>query len=117
MSDKAEKTATLEKERDELEQLKKDIDAGKLRAREEQDYLDKWVEQVMPFRTLCYRCRRDSPVVYIINPGTPLDIRFGGPGDPRRTDIANPLIEAFGRVGWSFEPRRSYCPTCKGQGT
>ena len=106
----------LKEVRDELEKLKKDIDAGKLKAREDDEYLKNWALRMMPVRTLCYRCRRDSPIVFIVEPGDAPEICFGGHPTRGRTDITGPLVEEFSKLGWSFQKRRSYCPTCKGQG-
>jgi hypothetical protein len=79
---------------------------------------EKWVQQLQPLRTKCYRCGKDSPIVHIPIGGIP----FGNPGllkkmrregDPDMTEAA---IEAFAAEGWRFQLRKSYCPMCKGLG-
>jgi hypothetical protein len=79
------------------------------------EYFGKWFQQLAPFRTNCFRCGVDSPIVHN-RVGT---LAFGDTKQIRRgdTDITNDVITAFERIGWKFQKRRSYCPTCKKLGS
>jgi hypothetical protein len=78
-----------------------------------------WVQVLTPIRTRCYRCHRDSPIVHVPEGamafGNPRLLRRGN-GQKHR-DITRDSIEAFGKIGWKFQLRRSYCPDCKGLGS
>jgi hypothetical protein len=78
-------------------------------------YFAKWFQQLAPFRTNCFRCGVDSPIVHN-RVGT---LAWGDTKQIRRgdTDITNDVITAFERIGWKFQKRRSYCPTCKKLGS
>jgi hypothetical protein len=84
----------------------------------------KWFQQLAPIKTECYRCHAESPIVNV-HQGV---LAFGNPlvrGLNHRNrnknnienDITKEVIEAFAKVGWKFQLRRSYCPKCKGLGT
>ena len=79
-------------------------------------YVDEcWVQQLFPIRTQCFRCRKDSPIVFV-----PLGVvLFGIP--PRRDqrgqpDVTKATVAAFAKEGWKFQLRKSYCPECKNLG-
>lgn len=80
---------------------------------------EKWVQQVVAVQTSCYRCGLDSPIVHVPI-GT---MAFGDAALLRRMksrherDITADAILAFGRIGWKFQLRKSYCPKCKGLGS
>lgn len=78
-----------------------------------------WFQPLFPVRTRCYRCHVDSPMVFL-----PLGVvAFDDPRLVRRlrfrneTDITKETIEAFAKLGWKFQLRKSYCPACKGLGS
>lgn len=76
-----------------------------------------WVEQLIPARTTCYRCKVKSPVVHVPY-GT---IAFGDidllkRGSYKDRDITREAVLAFGDLGWKFQAFRSYCPNCKNLG-
>lgn len=74
---------------------------------------DKWLQQLVPLRTQCFRCRKDSPVVHV-----PYGrIAFGGPVGRHDRDVTDAVIEAFAAIGWRFQKRKSYCDSCKGLGS
>jgi hypothetical protein len=76
---------------------------------------EKWFQQLVPLRTQCFRCRADSPMVFVPN-GT---LAFGDDRMLRRgdRDITPTVVAAFEKIGWRFQRRRSFCPTCKGLGS
>jgi hypothetical protein len=51
--------------------------------------------------------------------GNPRLLRKGQPNQHRQNyrDITRDAIEAFGKIGWKFQLRRSYCENCKGLGS
>ena len=79
------------------------------------EYFGKGFQQLVPIRTNCFRCSTDSPVVYT-RLGT---LAFGDTKMIRRgeVDITNDVTMAFEKIGWRFQKRRSYCPTCKNLGS
>jgi hypothetical protein len=78
------------------------------------DYVnERWFQQLVPLRTCCFRCRTDSPAVYVPQPGV---VAFGAPIGRNDRDITNVVVVAFEEIGWRFQKRRSYCPNCKGLG-
>jgi hypothetical protein len=78
-----------------------------------QRYVDtKWLQNLSPMRTACFRCGVDSPVIFVPERAS---LWWGKP--PRgRPDDTETVVRAFAKEGWQFEPRRAYCPTCKGLG-
>ena len=74
---------------------------------------ESWFQQMVPLRTRCFRCRQDSPIVYAPN-GT---LAFGRPVGRHDRDITDAVIAAFGSIGWRFQKRKSYCPSCRGLGS
>lgn len=74
---------------------------------------DKWVQNITPMRTACFRCGVDSPIIHV-----PLGtIAFGVPVKRGETDVTRAVQLAFDKIGWKFQNRRSYCPTCRGLGS
>lgn len=73
----------------------------------------KWVQNVAPMRTNCYRCNADSPIIHA-PVGT---IAFGTKLKRGERDITQEVTIAFATIGWRFQFRRAYCPTCKGLGS
>jgi hypothetical protein len=78
-----------------------------------------WVQVLTPICSRCYRCHRDSPIVHVPEGA----MAFGnqrllrkGNGQKYR-DITRDTIEAFAKIGWKFQLRRSYCPDCKNLGS
>ncbi|HKD44701.1 MAG TPA: hypothetical protein VKD24_03520 [Candidatus Angelobacter sp.] len=83
------------------------------------DYKDnRWIQQIVPMRTRCFRCRCDSDVVHVpfgaICMGDPAAIAVAK--RRKEKDVTNDVIEEFAKIGWRIEPWRSYCPTCKALG-
>lgn len=80
-----------------------------------------WVQVLTPIRTRCYRCHKDSPIVHVPEGamafGNPRLLRKGSNSRSNYRDITRDTIEAFGRIGWKFQLRRSYCNDCKGLGS
>ncbi len=79
-------------------------------------YADKWFQQLVPVRTNCFRCRVDSPMVFVPH-GTCL---FGD--DPKKLrrgdrDITEDVTIAFEKIGWKMQRHKSYCRNCKGLGS
>ena len=71
-----------------------------------------WLQQLTAVRTQCYRCAANSPIVHV-----PLGtIAFGNPLRRNEVDITEEVVIAFATIGWRFQKRKSYCPTCKGLG-
>ena len=85
---------------------------------DQNDYeTNKWFQQMTPVRTCCFRCRVDSPAIHVAMPGTGKPaLAMGEKLHRGEVDISGQVIEAFGALGWRFEKRRAYCPTCKGLG-
>lgn len=78
------------------------------------EYVEKfWVQQLVPIKTRCWRCRKDSPIVYVPQ-GAML---FGTTPKYRgQVDVTRETIAEFAKVGWKFQLRKSYCPDCKNLG-
>jgi hypothetical protein len=78
------------------------------------EYVDEmWVQQLMPIRTCCFRCRNPSPIVHI-----PIGaMMFGAHAKRGQIDVTKQAIEAFAKAGWKFQLRKSYCPDCKNLGS
>lgn len=72
----------------------------------------KWTQPLMIMRTACFRCGKDSPVVFV-QPG---QVTFGGPTDRGLVDNTASVIQELTKIDWRFELRRAYCPTCKNLG-
>jgi hypothetical protein len=82
-------------------------------AQEIADYcLHLWVQHLAPIRTRCWRCKKDSPVVYV-PAGAML---FGAQGRRGQVDVTKQAVLAFAQQGWKFQLHRSYCPDCKNLG-
>ncbi len=78
------------------------------------DYISRrWFQQLAPIRTCCWRCRTDSPVVHVPM-GT---LAFGQRVGRLERDITPDVQQAFDKIGWKFQHKRSYCPQCKGLGS
>jgi hypothetical protein len=82
-----------------------------------------WFQQLVPVRSRCYRCHKDSPVVHVPHGalafGNPRMLRTGGSRRERDVirDVTRETVFAFASIGWKFQLRRSYCPDCKGLGS
>ena len=78
------------------------------------DYVEhKWYQPLGAMRTSCFRCGKLSPVIFA-PPGV---TAFGGPLGRGEVDNTGAVQQEFTNLGWRFEMRRSYCPTCKGLGS
>ena len=78
------------------------------------DYVEhKWYQPLGAMRTSCFRCGKLSPVIFA-PPGV---TAFGGPLGRGEVDNTGAVQQEFTNLGWRFELRRSYCPTCKGLGS
>lgn len=73
----------------------------------------RWLQNLAPMRTACFRCGTQSPVIFVPPDG---DLYFGKKPRAGHPDITELVTREFASHGWKFEPRRSYCPTCKGLG-
>jgi hypothetical protein len=74
---------------------------------------DKWVQNITPMRTACFRCGVDSPIIHV-----PLGtIAFGVPVKRGETDVTRAVQLAFDKIGWKFQNRRSYCTQCRNLGS
>ena len=81
-------------------------------------YNNYWFQPMLSVRTRCYICKKDSPVVQAPWGET---VAFGDPHLSKRhgkklKDMTADLVRAFAQVGWKYQYRRAYCPTCKGLG-
>ena len=86
----------------------------------------KWFQHMAAYRTTCYRCGKDSPMVWInTDPGKGFAACVLAFGNPRLLksnsrlyrDITKDVQLAFAKEGWKFQFRRSYCPLCKDMGS
>jgi hypothetical protein len=86
--------------------------------------MHEWFQLKAPLQTTCFRCKSVSPVVFIPW-GDPQGeaLAFGNPrllnrpGGRKARDITKETVAAFAAVGWKYQLRRAYCPTCKGLGS
>lgn len=75
----------------------------------------RWLQKMVPVRTACYHCKKDSPVIYV-HQGV---ATFNHPERKRRgyRDITEELRYGFADLGWKIQLNRSFCPDCKGLGS
>ena len=86
----------------------------------------KWFQHMAAFKTECFRCHRDSPIVWVnTDPGkgfVGVVLAFGNPrllksGTRMLRDITKDVQLEFAKEKWKFQFRRSYCPLCKDMGS
>jgi len=78
------------------------------------DYVENyWVQQLQAIRLRCWRCKKDSPVIFV-RVGSLL---FGARPKPWQIDTTKSTIEECAKVGWKLQLRAAYCPECKNLGS
>jgi len=86
----------------------------------------KWFQHMAAFRTCCYRCGKDSPLVWVnTDPGKGFNgvvlafdnLRMLKSAGRQYRDITREVQMEFAKEKWKFQFRRSYCPLCKDMGS
>lgn len=79
-----------------------------------------WVQNLVPIRTQCIVCHQDSEIIYVpigtVAFGNPNMLRRGNSHNKDR-DITEDVTRGFAKIGWKFQFKRSYCPSCKNLGS
>ena len=82
--------------------------------------LHQWVQNLAAVRTQCIVCHKDSDIIYLpigtIAFGNPTMLRRGNSTHKDR-DITEDAVRGFAKIGWKFQFKRSYCPSCKNLGS
>jgi hypothetical protein len=78
-----------------------------------------WVQNLVPIRTQCIVCHKDSDIIHVpigtIAFGNPNMLRRGSSHNKDR-DITEDVARSFAKIGWKFQFKRAYCPSCKNLG-